>query len=156
MNTTRLLSKVAIGAVIVLAVIQVIPYGRNHTNPPVRQEPAWSSPETRTLAKRACFDCHSNETRYPWYSNIAPVSWLTERDTMEGRLKLNFSEWDRPQKDAEHAAEELRKGEMPLWFYVPLHLEAKLSAAERAALIAGLQATIGEHGEKEVSEKNER
>jgi hypothetical protein len=86
----------------------------------------------------------------------APVSWLTERDTLEGQSKLNFSEWDRPQEDAEHAAEEIRKGEMPLWCYVPLHPEAKLSAAERIALSAGLQATIGKKGEKEVSEKNER
>ena len=156
MNTKSLLPRVAIGAAIVLAGIQVIPYGHNHTNPPVRQEPAWNSPETRVLAKRTCFDCHSNETRYPWYSNIAPASWLTERDALEGRSKLNFSEWDRPQEDAEHAAEEIRKGEMPLWFYVPLHPDAKLSAADRIALSAGLQATIGEKGEKEVSEKNER
>ena len=152
----KLLRQVLFGVGIALVVIQVVPYGRNHTNPPVRQEPNWNTAQTRALAKRACFDCHSNETRYPWYSNIAPVSWLTERDTLEGRSKLNFSEWDRPQEDADHAAEEVRKGEMPLWFYVPLHSEARLSAAERAALVAGLQATIGEQGEEEVSEKNQR
>ncbi len=139
-----LLGRLAMGVGIAALAIQVIPYGRNHTNPPVRQEPAWSSPETRALAKRGCFDCHSNETRYPWYSNIAPVSWLTERDILEGRSKLNFSEWDRPQKDAKNAPEEVRKDEMPLWFYLPLHPEARLTTAEKEMLIAGLQATVGE------------
>ena len=56
--------------------IQLVPFGRDHTNPPVVQEPNWDSPATRELAQRACFDCHSNETVWPWYSNIAPVSWL--------------------------------------------------------------------------------
>ena len=59
--------------------IQLVPFGRDHTNPPVVQEPKWDSPATRELAKRACFDCHSNETVWPWYSNIAPVSWLVAR-----------------------------------------------------------------------------
>ncbi len=140
----KLLGRIAIGLGVAVVVIQLIPYGRNHTNPPLRSEPAWDAPETRALAKRACFDCHSNETQYPWYSNIAPVSWLTERDTLEGRSKLNFSEWNRPQKDAKDAAEEVEKGEMPLWFYVPLHPEAKLTAAEKAQLIRGLKATIGD------------
>ena len=140
----KLLGRIAIGLGVAVVVIQLIPYGRNHTNPPLRSEPAWDAPETRALAKRACFDCHSNETQYPRYSNIAPVSWLTERDTLEGRSKLNFSEWNRPQKDAKDAAEEVEKGEMPLWFYVPLHPEAKLTAAEKAQLIRGLKATIGD------------
>ena len=61
-------------------VAQLIPFGRSHTNPVVVKEPTWDSPTTRDLAKRACFDCHSNETVWPWYTNIAPVSWLTQRD----------------------------------------------------------------------------
>lgn len=141
----ELLGRIAIGLGVAVVVIQLIPYGKNHTNPPLRSEPAWDAPETRALAKRACFDCHSNETQYPWYSNIAPVSWLTERDTLEGgRSKLNFSEWNRPQKNAKDATEEVEKGEMPLWFYVPLHPEAKLTVAEKAQLIRGLKATIGD------------
>jgi mono/diheme cytochrome c family protein len=156
MNTTKLLPRVAIGAIIVFAGIQVVPYGRNHTNPPIVQEPAWNPPETRALAKRACFDCHSNETQWPWYSNIAPVSWLTERDTLTGRSKMNFSEWNRPQKKADDAAEEVQKGEMPLWFYTPIHPEAKLTPTEKEALIAGLRATIGQRGEKSSKESEER
>ena len=79
-------------------VVQVIPYGRDHTNPPVAAEPLWDSPQTRDLAVRACFDCHSNETEWPWYSNVAPISWLVQRDVEEGREELNFSEWDREQE----------------------------------------------------------
>ncbi len=126
-----------------MALIQLVPYGRSHVNPPVRQEPEWNKPETRALAKRACFDCHSNETRWPWYSNIAPVSWLTQRDVSEGRSKMNFSEWEHPTKDSKNAAKELRDGDMPLWFYLPLHAEARLTPAERQTLIAGLEATVG-------------
>src|SRR5690349_11025724 len=58
--------------------IQAVPYGRAHTNPPVVSEPHWDSPRTRELAKRACFDCHSNETRWPWYSHVAPMSWVLQ------------------------------------------------------------------------------
>ena len=69
--------------------------------------------QTRALAQRACFDCHSNETKWPWYSTIAPVSWLVQRDVEEGRRGLNFSEWGRPHKEANEAASSVEKGEMP-------------------------------------------
>jgi hypothetical protein len=74
--------------------IQAVPYGRSHGNPPTTAEPRWDSPLTRELAARACFDCHSNLTSWPWYSNIAPVSWLIQRDVDGGRGSLNFSEWN--------------------------------------------------------------
>src|SRR4030042_2927111 len=71
---------IGLGVLIFLfAVIQAVPYGRDHSNPPVRQEPAWDSPATRALAVDACFDCHSNQHSWPWYSNIAPISWLRPR-----------------------------------------------------------------------------
>ncbi len=120
--------------------IQAIPYGHSHENPPVVQEPRWDTPQTRELARRACFDCHSNETVWPWYSNIAPVSWLIRRDVEEGRSELNFSEWHRYQ-EADEVVEVIREGEMPPLSYVILHPRARLSAAEREALIAGLRAT---------------
>ena len=77
------------GLLLLLAAAQLVPYGRDHDNPPVVAEPAWGSPATRELARRACFDCHSNETQWPWYSNIAPLSWLIQRDVDEGRDELN-------------------------------------------------------------------
>ncbi|HEU5321850.1 MAG TPA: heme-binding domain-containing protein, partial [Methylomirabilota bacterium] len=100
-----------------LAAIQLVPYGRDHTNPPVTREPGWDRPQTRALAVRACFDCHSNQTVWPWYSSLAPVSWLLQRDVDEGRRALNFSEWDRRQGEAHESAKTVRKGEMPPWFY---------------------------------------
>lgn len=126
--------------------IQLVPYGRDHTNPPVTAEPPWSSPEVRTLAERACFDCHSNQTRWPWYSNVAPASWLLQRDVDVGRRHLNFSEWDRPQKDAKEAPEEILEGEMPMGIYILMHREGALSAHEKDVLVEGLRETLGASG----------
>ena len=64
-------------AILLFIGIQVVPYGHARTNPPVMAEPAWDSAATRELARQACFDCHSNETEWPWYSNIAPFSWCS-------------------------------------------------------------------------------
>jgi hypothetical protein len=97
----------------------------------------------RQLTKNACFDCHSNETTWPWYSNVAPVSWLAQRDVDEGRRELNYSEFDRSQREASDSAETVQKGTMPPSYYVWLHSEAGLSPADRDALIRGLQATFG-------------
>ncbi len=131
-------------AVVALA-IQLVPYGRDHSLPPVSGEPAWDSPATRALVARACFDCHSNEVRWPWYSNVAPVSWLVLRDVQVGRDELNFSEWDRQRGDeASEAAETVRDGEMPPAIYRLTHPSARLNAEERAQLIRGLAATFGE------------
>ena len=130
--------------------IQIVPYGRAHNNPPVVAEPSWDSPQTRELAQRACFDCHSNETNYPWYANVAPVSWLLERHIVEGREHLNFSDWNQSHEghdDEGHEAEEMGEvvleGEMPTRDYLLLHPQAKLTDAERAALADGLAATAG-------------
>ena len=137
------------------AVAQGLMYGTRSaifmdvTNPAVAAEPAWDTPETRALAKRACFDCHSNETVWPWYAHVAPVSWLVQHDVDEGREHLNFSEWDREQEEAEEAAEVVEDGEMPLWVYLPTHPDARLSDAEKADLISGLKATFGSGGEDE-------
>jgi len=138
-----MLLRILLWAIIVGVVIQVVPFGRQHTNPPIVKEPAWDSPQTRALAKRACFDCHSNETTWPWYSSVAPVSWLTQRDVNGGRRHLNFSEWNTPQRHAGHAAEEIQKGDMPLWFYLPMHPDARLTDAEKATLVAGFQKMPG-------------
>lgn len=127
-----------------LLLAQAVPYGRDQTNPPVRAEPAWDSPRTRELAARACFDCHSNQTRWLWYHRIAPVSWLVFSDVKEGREELNWSEWDRPQKRAAKAAREVSKGEMPLRIYALAHPEARLSTEERGELVRGLAATFGD------------
>lgn len=146
MANKSLLNRVMYGALGVIIAVQLVPYGRDHTNPESRKEPAWDSPETRELAKRACFDCHSNETRWPWYASVAPASWLVQWHVDEGREHLNFSAWDTPQKHAHEAAHEVEEGEMPLESYLWLHGEAKLSEEERQALMRGLEATFGKEG----------
>jgi hypothetical protein len=132
-----------LAAVVALAAaVQLVPYGRRHTNPPITAEPRWSEPEVRVLAARACFDCHSNETKWPWYSNVAPFSWAVQRDVEAGRRQLNFSEWDKEQKEARHAADEVLEGGMPLPFYRFVHKDSALSLNERHALVSGLRRTL--------------
>ena len=121
--------------------IQLVPYGRNHSNPPVIAEPNWDSPQTRELAKQACFDCHSNEVVYPWYSNIAPASWLIQRDVEEAREKLNFSEWGN-NGEVDDIVEVVERGEMPPFQYTIIHTNAVFSAQEKQAFIQGIQSTI--------------
>lgn len=137
------LATAAVAAIAGFGAIQLVPYGRDHTNPPVLAEPEWDSPVTADLVDRACFDCHSNETRWPWYSNVAPVSWLVYRDVVEGREELNFSEMGREDNEVEKAAETVEDGEMPPFRYEINHPEARLDDAERTALIRGLQQTLG-------------
>jgi hypothetical protein len=129
--------------VLAFVAMQFVPYGRDHANPPVAAEPVWDSRETRTLAKQACFDCHSNETEWPAYSVFAPVSWLVQHDVSEGRAVLNFSEWQRPQEEAKEAAQELLDGEMPPHMYQLMHAHARLGAADRVRLARGLEKTLG-------------
>ncbi len=133
------------GAIVVLAIlIQLVPFGRDHTNPPVVQEPNWDSQRTRELAVRACFDCHSNETLWPWYSNIAPISWLIYRDVLEGRERMNFSDWGNQRGEGYEpgeVAEVILGGQMPPAYYILLHPDARLSDAEKQELIQGLQNT---------------
>lgn len=131
------------GLVGLLAAIQIVPYGRKHTNPPVVAEPAWDTPRTRELAERACFDCHSNETKWPWYAHVAPLSWAMQRDVVAGRSVMNFSEWTRPNELAEQAGSSVNRRDMPPKTYVLLHDHAVLTEDEKVELARGLHATFG-------------
>lgn len=122
--------------------IQLAPYGREHAAGPNRVEPKWDSPRTRELAVRACFDCHSNLTHWPWYAWVAPFSWLVQHDVDEGREHLNFSAFDTRQRHADDAADEIRSGEMPLWQYTLIHSDARLDDAEKQELAGGLERTF--------------
>jgi len=125
------------------------------TNPPVERQVNWDSPQTRELFYRACADCHSNETKWPWYSVIPPFSALIVRDVNEGREKFNISRMDMGE-DAEEAAEVILEGEMPLPIYTLMHPEARLTDAERQALADGLLRTFGgEMGESEAHEEED-
>ncbi len=129
-------------ALVLFGLIQLIPYGHNHTNPPVVKEPSWDSPDTRAIAVRACFDCHSNETTWPWYTSIAPFSWLIQHDVSEGRSRLNFSDWSRYYRAMDELGEVIDRGDMPPQIYLITHPNANLSPDDRRYLIQGLMNSV--------------
>jgi hypothetical protein len=130
---------VRIGGALVaaLAAIQLVPVER--TNPQVESD-APVAAELKTVLKRSCYDCHSNETVWPWYSRVAPVSWLVANDVKEGRKEVNFSVWNqygdnRKARKLKEVVEQVEGGKMPQWYYVFLHPEAKLSANEKELIV---------------------
>lgn len=144
------LRKPALVLLALILLLQFVPAGR--TNPPVQEEIA-APPAVEGLLERSCYDCHSNTTRWPWYSYVAPVSWLLVRDTNEARRELNFTEWNRYDareraERLEELAEEVERGAMPLPLYLFAHPEARLSEPERRLLIdwAKGAADAGEEG----------
>jgi hypothetical protein len=139
----------AMAGLVFLILIQALPYGRDHENPPVLAEPEWDSPETRELFYRTCGNCHSHETVWPAYSHLAPISWLVQYDVDEARSEFNVSRWGEGKQEADEAASALREGEMPPWIYLPTHSEARLSEADKARLIRGLIATFGDEEQEE-------
>lgn len=138
--------RLAIAAVVLFGAIQFIPFGHNHSNPPVVQEPAWNSPETRALAVTACYDCHSNQTTWRWYTNIAPISWLVQADVNGGRNNLNFSDMNQHPESTRRIVRSIQDGSMPPIWYTPMHPTARLSSSEKQALIRGIEATFGTSG----------
>ena len=134
----RLVKWAALALCVAFIAIQFVPVSR--TNPLEKGE-LRASAEVVSVLRRACYDCHSNETTWPWYSHVAPLSWVIAHDVNEGRAALNFSTWD--QLSAEKQAEAIKEsweaiaeGKMPTWYYVALHPEARLSANDQAILRA--------------------
>jgi Haem-binding domain len=137
-RVVRGLRRVALVGLVVFVVMQLVPYGWRHPNPPVVAEPVWPDARSEELARAACYDCHSNETDWPVYSYVAPMSWLVRLDVERGRDALNFSEWDEFSGEADDAAEVVADGSMPLDRYVVLHRDADLSAEEQVELATAL------------------
>ena len=131
------IKRFAVGFIAVLIVVQFVPVAR--VNPTEEGQPAAPS-EVQALLQRACYDCHSNESQWPWYSSVAPVSFLIARDVTEGRRELNFSTWSqynerRKSRKLKEIAKQVEQGKMPQWYYVSLHPDAKLSPADRQLII---------------------
>jgi hypothetical protein len=131
-----------------LVAAQVIPVDRS--NPPV-ETAVTAPPAVDAILRRSCYDCHSNETVWPWYSRVAPVSWIVARDVHQGRRHLNFSQWNRlephERRDIlEEAWEEVSAGDMPMAIYLPLHPDARLTDADKAALEAWIKDEAGGGG----------
>jgi len=132
----RLIKVVLVILVIGFVLIQFVPVAKS--NPPVTMTVIAPEPVMAVL-RRSCFDCHSNETIWPWYSRVAPVSWLVAKDVREGRKELNFSEWDRYSATEQadlmgECVEEVAEGEMPMWIYLLTHRNAGVSASELQTL----------------------
>lgn len=126
----------AFGGLVLLA--QLVPVDRS--NPPVEAE-VEAPPEVLAVLRRSCYDCHSHEVRWPWYSYLAPVSWLVASDVAEAREHLDFSTWNRYSAEEredlrEDTFDQVAEGEMPLPLYLRLHPEARVSGAELALLRA--------------------
>ena len=142
------------GALLGLAtLLQLLPFGHPRSNPPITNEVAWPDPTTRALFARACGDCHSNETRWPWYSGIAPISWTITGHVRHGRGTLNVSEWseERFGVEARASGQTLEDGTMPLPSYLRMHPDARLTEAERDHLIRGLDLAFRQPDSSSVS-----
>ena len=147
-----MLKKIVVALAVLLVLIQFVPQKVFPTaNPPV--DPANTiearahalTPPVEAILKRSCYDCHSSQTVWPWYGKVAPVGWLLSHDVKEGRREVNFSDWARynPKRAAHklgEICEQVGRGEMPLWYYRPMHPGAKLSAADTSAICAWTQA----------------
>ena len=136
----------AIGiAVVAFVLIQFVPYGRSsHSNPPATNDFRWADPKAEAIARTSCYDCHSNETEWWWATNIAPMSWLVQRDVDGARSSSNFSEWDG--RLSTEGLREAINGEMPPFQYTLIHPDAKLSDAEKQTLVAGFEASLAANG----------
>ena len=128
---------------VALVTMQFVPYGHDHDNPPVTMDAPWPDARAEALARAACYDCHSNETTWPWYSHVAPMSFLVVNDVKEGRHEVNFSEWDRPQEEADDLQRVIRRGSMPPRQYTLLHGDASLSDAEKRTLLDAIRQLPG-------------
>lgn len=133
----RVLKLGGLALVVFVVVAQAVRIDK--TNPPINADLEAPAPVKQVMT-RACYGCHSNETVWPWYSNVAPASWMVAYDVHKGRAELNFSEWGaytqaRRLKKLREIRDEVAGGEMPPWYYVyPMHPEAKLSAEDRGAI----------------------
>jgi hypothetical protein len=136
-----------IGAFVIVGAwvgIQLVPVRR--TNPPGNRELTAPTQVAETL-RRACYDCHSNETRWPWYSGIAPISWLVVHDVTLGRKEVNFSEWNNyypatRRHKLQWMGRALRQENMPPWPYRLMHPAAHLTDADRAALERWIESAV--------------
>ena len=131
---------IVIGGLLLFGLIQLIPVDR--TNPAMTKEPNWSSPEARALVKEHCFQCHSNETEWPWYSYVAPASWLIKWDVVNGRRIFNYSAWDKNPGRLDEMVEKIQEGSMPPLQYTIFHPTSKLDAQQKQALIDALTSTL--------------
>ena len=155
-KTLRVLRWPALVLGILFVAIQFVPYGWQHSNPPVVQDAPWPDQESADIAHVSCYDCHSNETDWPAYSYVAPMSWLVRRDVDNGRDELNFSEWDRDAGEADDAIDAILDGSMPPNQYTLLHRATRLSDEEDRAPGRGARSNGGGRREPRLGRRGLR
>jgi len=133
-----------LGLIAVFVLIQFVPYGRDHTQQPATNAFKWSSPQAEAIAKKSCYDCHSNKTKWWWGVKIAPASWLAQHDIDDAQKVFNFSEWD-GSLTTEGLQNAINNNMPPLQFTL-LHPSAKLSDADKQTLVDGFQASLADNG----------
>ncbi len=143
-NFLQKIKRILFSLLIVLVVLAVVSFfaAGEKTNPPVKNTVKWDSPATKDYFYRACADCHSNETKWPWYTNFAPISQMLIQHVEDGRSHFNISQLD--MGDSDEAVEEFSEGKMPLKQYLDMHQEAIFTEKEKKEFIAGLRKTFGE------------
>jgi hypothetical protein len=144
--------KILIALAALVVVIQLVPQSVfPTTSPPVNQANTIESrahaltPAVTSILERSCYDCHSSRTVWPWYSKVAPVAWLVSNDVTEARREVNFSDWaqynpKRASHKLKEICEQVEQGDMPLWYYKPMHSRSKLSAEDKSAVCAWTRA----------------
>ncbi len=137
----RILGWVALGGLGLFVLIQLVPYGRDHKSPPVTKAAVFQSAAVQQMVTDSCADCHSNLTEWPWYTHVAPASWLVQNDVDGGRKIMNLSEWDKPQPPLDEVVEKIESGAMPPLKYkvMPNHSKARLSSKQKQQLVAGFR-----------------
>lgn len=145
MSSTRRIVTIIAGVVVVgfvlLQLVGFIVPSLARTNPPVTYQVQWDSAEIEQMVRKTCYDCHSNETVWPWYAYVAPVSWLVVNDVNEGRSNLNFST-GQGEIEAEDLIRQIERGQMPPANYRSMHPDANLTQADKETLIQGIRASL--------------
>ena len=131
----------SLGLILLLGAIQWVPYGRNHSHAPAPNSFRWRSPGAETLARAACYDCHSNETRWWWAVKVAPFSWLAQSDIDDAKRHLDFSAWNGRLTAA--GLQRALDRDMPPWQYTLAHPEARLTSEQKQVLVQGFQESSG-------------
>ena len=144
--------------------LQLAPAPYSITTPPIDKKLVVDAdpdvpPPVKRILRRACMDCHSNETRIPWYGRVAPASWLLAKDVTEGRQAMNFSDWG-SRGAAVHmamaaaACEHVRRGRMPKPQYLMIHPEARLSSADIEVMCGWSKAALAAMSKKKKQTEN--
>lgn len=147
MGWAGILRRTGIGIGVLLLAAQLVPYGWRHPNPPITERPVFASADAARLFRMACADCHTNDTEWPPYSYVAPISWLVRNDVERGREEMNLSHMDGDFGELDEAADAVEDGSMPPRQYRLIHRDAQLNDEEKQILVEELERLEERYGD---------